>query len=463
MNSARRTIVLACLGLAAIPVYAVNYNFAQICEKAHLVLVRRDPYSSFLYQLPLLGALYLLAVRNSLKCDPAKTKSITIFLIVFLALVYRLFLVATPPLLSSDMYRYIWDGRVQAHGVNPYRYPPCDKALAQLQDKAVYPHINRQESPTIYPGGAQVLFYSLNRLRIRSTSAFKGAVVFFDMGSILLLTMILAELGLARERVLIYAWNPLVIYTLAGSGHLEGFMLFFVLLCFLLTIRKRLYAAVSSLAVAASLKLYPAIVLPAVLKEKKFRGVLLFSIIFLAFYLPYIGVGKKVLGFLPQYFENPNESFNLGLRAYLLKLFPGTDPLVFTGIFAAILLCAAALVWVRHKDATSALRFSYYLASLLSVLSASALQPWYVVWIIPFLALFPSPAWLYLSFAVCLSYLAYISPGQIIAWWIRNTEYIPFFVLLAAEFLVLQKSGGSLFPWNSQQKEQAPAHQERTA
>ena len=142
-----------------------------------------------------------------------------------------------------------------------------------------------------------------------SISAFKGAEVLFDTGSVLVLMMMLSSLGLARERALIYAWHPLVIFEIAGSGHLEGFMLFFVLLSLLLMIRKRSFASVSSLALAASLKLYSAILLPAVLKEKKLRGLLLFSIIFLALYLPYIGVGKKVVGFLPQYFENRERGF----------------------------------------------------------------------------------------------------------------------------------------------------------
>ena len=275
------------------------------------------------------------------------------------------------------------------------------------------------------------------------------------MGSVLVLMMMLSSLGLAHERALIYAWHPLVIFEIAGSGHLEGFMLFFVLLSLLLMIRKRSFASVSSLALAASLKLYPAILLPAVLKEKKLRGLLLFSIIFLALYLPYIGVGKKVVGFLPQYFENRDVVFNLGLKAYLWWLFPGTDPLVFTGIFGGILLGAAGLIWTRQKDARSALRYSYYLTGLLIVLTASALQPWYVIWIIPFLAFFPSVAWFYLSCAVCLSYLVY-APGQILPGfkWVRNAEYIPFFVLLIAEFLLLRKSDGSRFPWKTREMEQ---------
>ena len=57
-----------------------------------------------------------------------------------------------PPFLSSDMYRYVWDGRVQVAGINPYRYVPADPALQSLRDDAIYPHINRADiARTIYP------------------------------------------------------------------------------------------------------------------------------------------------------------------------------------------------------------------------------------------------------------------------------------------------------------------------
>lgn len=461
MNNARRTILLGCLGLASLPVYAMNFRVAPILLKANLISSKGALFASFLYQMLVLGIIYVIAVRIVLRWEEADRKNASVFVILFFAIVFRLLLVPGQPVLSTDIYRYVWDGRVQAHGINPYQYAPADPALRSLQDKAIYSRMNWQTSPTIYPAGAEILFRTLNKLGTGGISAFKGADVFFDVGSVLLLMMILSSLGLARERALIYAWHPLVIFEFASSGHVDGFMLFFVLLSLLSMIRKRFFASLSSLALAASLKLYPAIILPAVLKEKKLRGLLLFSIVFLSLYLPYIGVGKKVVGFLPQYFENPDLSFNLGLRAYLQQLFPRLDPLVFSGVFAVILLCAAGLVWSRHKDTDAALRLSYYLTALLIILTASALRPWYVIWIIPFLALFPSLAWFYLSFAVCLSYLVPYVPGQMLpGWeWVKNVEYIPFFVLLAAEYLVLRRSGAGRFPWETRGKRQTSVSQ----
>ncbi len=443
----KRAIYLVCLGLTGSFIYAMNFRLSGLFHNADSV-ASVDLFTSLACQIVPLAILYLAGILIVFRYEAAETRSIyALYVILFFALLFRLLLISTQPVLSSDIYRYIWDARVQAHGINPYLYAPGDEALGKLQDEAIWPHMNRHASPTIYPAGAQMLFRALNRLGVENILAFKGAVVLFDMGSVLVLMMILASLGLARERVLIYAWHPLVIFELAGSGHLEGFMLFFVLLSLLLLVKKRILASLSSLALAASLKLYPAILLPAVLTEKKIRGCLLFSMIFVLIYLPYLNVGKRVVGFLPEYLGNPGESFNLGLKTYLTELFPYADPLLFTAIFAAILLAAAVMTWINHKDTSSALKFAYILSSLQIVLTAASLHPWYVIWIVPFLALFPSPAWLYFSFAVSLSYLAYSSPGGALPEWIRHIEFMPFFVLLAVEILILSRSAGDWFPW----------------
>ena len=446
-GGARSTAGFVCLGLLGIPVYAWYSNYAGFFHPAGIFRSGSDTFTSFPYQIALLGVLYLIGLCISFRCKPAGTRSAGIFAILFFAVLYRLLLVPTQPVLSSDIYRYIWDGRVQAQSINPYLYPPADKALEFLQDDAIYPHLNRPTSPTIYPAGAQVVFYGLNRLGITSVSGFKSVVVLFDIGSILFLMAMLARLGLAQERVLVYAWHPLVVFELGGSGHLEGFVVFFVLLSLLLLMKARPLASLSSLALAASLKLYPAVLLPAVLRENKLRGCLLFALILLLLYLPYLGIGKGIIGFLPEYLGNSREIFNIGLAGYFMRFFPFVDPLVFTGIFAAIFLIAAGMLWIKAKDTNSSLKLAYILASLYLVFATASLHPWYVIWIIPFLAFFPSPAWLYFTFAVSLSYLAYAYPSEALPEWIRHVEYVPFLVLLLGELFVLLRSPGASFPW----------------
>jgi hypothetical protein len=345
------------------------------------------------------------------------------------------------------MYRYIWDGKTQSHGINPYRYPPNHEALQGLRDNDIYPHINRKGAPTIYPAGAQALFYLLHKLGAKSVVSLKGALLLFDMGSIFLLVMILGDLGLRRERVLVYAWNPLVIYELANNGHLDGSVIFFLLLALWLLIKNRANASVASLAAATSLKLYPLMVLPAILKEKKFRRLLLFFLVFSLFYIPYLSLGRKVLGFLPEYLVNPYESFNLGAKVYLMRIFPSLNPLFITAIFTAALFVAAGSIWIKKKkNFYHVLKFAYVLAGLQLVLTSASLHPWYLLWIIPFLTLFPSPAWLYFSLMVPFSYLKYQSPQGIFPEWVRHMEYIPFLILLATEYVILYRFPRVSFP-----------------
>ncbi len=67
----------------------------------------------------------------------------TIWLVLGVAVAMRVMTLVAPPLLSTDIYRYVWDGRVQLAGINPYRYVPEAPDVAFLRDDAVYPQINR--------------------------------------------------------------------------------------------------------------------------------------------------------------------------------------------------------------------------------------------------------------------------------------------------------------------------------
>jgi alpha-1,6-mannosyltransferase len=444
----KRALFIGLLGLMGTPIYAINFKLQGILLKRGLMGSGIEPYSFFLGQYVSLGVLYLLAVGLVFRRGLPNSKSLnTLYAILFFAILYRLFLFPTHPMFSSDMYRYIWDGRTQSHGINPYRYPPNHEALQGLRDNDIYPHINRKGARTIYPAGAQALFYLLHKLGAKSVVSFKGALLLFDMGSIFLLVMILGDLGLRRERVLVYAWNPLVIYELANNGHLDGSVIFFLLLALWLLIKRRANASVSSLAAATSLKLYPLMVLPAILKEKKFRRLLLFFLVFSLFYIPYLSLGRKVLGFLPEYLVNPDESFNLGVKVYLMRIFPSLNHLFITAIFTAALFVAAGSIWIKKKENFyDVLKFAYVLAGLQLVLTSASLHPWYLLWIIPFLTLFPSPAWLYFSLMVPFSYLKYQSPQGIFPEWVRHMEYIPFLILLTTEYVILYSFPRVSFP-----------------
>lgn len=403
----------------------------------------------FFFQFLVLNALYFFLVYVIFKRPHQLDGSRGLLVVLFLfAVFFRLCLVGSTPELSSDIYRYVWDGRVQSQGINPYLHPPDSDSLASLRDKAIYPHINRKSFPTIYPAGAQIFFLSSHGLVGGSIRGLKAILVFFDVLTMTVLILLLRTYGLAESRFVVYAWNPLVIVEIAQSGHLEGFFIFLVMLAFFLHSINKKTLGVLSLACASATKIYPALLLPAFINRgDRIKSLSVFFSCVLLFYLPYVSAGKKMLGFLPIYFRDPYESFNLGLKYFLMHVFPRLDYFLLTKILVAIILAAGLIIFLKDKEKEEVLKYSFILISLQLIFMPAALHPWYVVWLIPLLAFYPSPAWLLFSCTVGFSYLKYVSPEGIMASWILYLEYIPLFLLLLAEFLIRQRTSPGWFPW----------------
>ncbi|MEJ2560130.1 MAG: hypothetical protein P8186_28740, partial [Anaerolineae bacterium] len=129
-----------------------------------------------------------------------------------LALVMQGFLIFTPPTLSDDMYRYVWEGRVQAQGISPYRYPPEAPELAPLRDEAVWDFINRKGDVTVYPPAAEMVYAGLWRIRPDSVRWFQVVMALGGLLGAGLLVGLLRALGLSPARALIYLWAPLLAF-----------------------------------------------------------------------------------------------------------------------------------------------------------------------------------------------------------------------------------------------------------
>ena len=210
------------MGLRNSPVVAL----ACIGGVSTLLYMQRFTMASYLYVFFALFGLYLLAVLVIFR---KRDHHACLVLIGGFAILFRLIQVVAPPTLSSDLYRYIWDGRVQHAGINPYRYPPADEALAALRDEAIFPNINRPQAPTIYPPAAQMLFALMYGAWPDSISGTKVFMLLGDLMTMLLLVRLLRQRNVDADRILVYAWSPLVVVELAGSGHLDALMLPFLL------------------------------------------------------------------------------------------------------------------------------------------------------------------------------------------------------------------------------------------
>jgi hypothetical protein len=411
------------LGLISGTVYGLNFKLAKYLPK----ILNLSGIHLYIGMALFLNVLYFVGARLVFKHlrRIGRSKTLVLMIIGF-GVVFRAVLVpSNPDLLSTDMYRYVWDGRVQQNGINPYLHAPAAEQLRMLRDDTIYPKMNRKEYPTVYPAGAQLFFRLFHFLVGDSIPGFKGLLVFIEL---LTLSMIVATLR-------VYAWSPLVVFETGLGGHVDGLTVFFTVLAFYLEVKKRKIPAVAALAISSATKLYPAFLLPALLNRgERIRGTIAFLAFFLLLYLPFFTAGGKVIGFLPNYFTSPFESFNLGLKYLIMDLFPGLNYVFISKAFILALMAAGILVFFREKRSDQVIRCAYILIGLLIVLMPTALHPWYVVILVPFLSFFPSVAWLIFTCMITVSYIYYAPSMHFLPLWVSLLEYLPLFVMLAVGF-----------------------------
>ncbi len=353
-------------------------------------------------------------------------------LILGAALVFRLTLWWSPATLSDDIFRYIWDGRVQLAGINPYLYAPSAPQVAHLRD-ALYHSVNHAAIPTIYPPLAQLFFRAICLLSA-TPAAVKLALLLCDWGLCLLLAHSLVGRGQDPRRVVLYAWHPLPLVEVAGSGHLDalGVLLLFAALYALHS--QRWAAAVCAFAGAFLVKLVPLALLPAFWRRpragwfnfRKRRALLLFPALSLLAFWPFADAGEKLATGLLTYVRH----WHFNAAAYSLFRFvlePQYARYLCTALFALIALG----VQLRYRDpyrAAFATLGAY-------VLLSPTVHPWYLLWVLPFLAFFPSPAWMLLSGLIFLAYEVQIGYGSEGVWrekpWVLWAQYAPFYLLLS--------------------------------
>lgn len=420
-NSNWTTLVLVVLGVSSV----VLYRFGLRAEDA-------SDITWFLQLVAGQAILYLVAAWVILRSQPNRAALVTV--IVFAAL-FRLSILFAPPFLSDDIYRYVWDGRVQAAGANPYRYIPADPALVQLRDEAVYPKINRREyAHTIYPPLAQTIFFLTTRIS-ESITWMKVTMLGFEAIGIWAIIQLLTVFGLSRQRVLLYAWHPLIVWELAGSGHVDAVTVAFLMMA--LWARQRNFEAVVGIALACAtlVKLFPLVLFPALYKGWGWKMPLAFAATILIAYLPYLNVGPMaVLGFLPGYVTE--EGLANGEAFYLLSLarklisIPNAAFLIFSVV--VMIGLAAWSVFKVEQGALCYVKRAVVLATVAMVLFAPHYS-WYFAWLVPFLCFVPVASLLYLTCASFVLYATWLGDDADQMFLMNSAIYVPFVLLVVIE------------------------------
>ena len=376
---------------------------------------------------------------------------LTFPIILAVAVTCRLTTLFGDAFLSSDVYRYVWDGIVQHAGISPYLYVPADPHLAFLRDASegnIYPAINRATyAHTIYPPFAQMLFWVIT-LVSPTLTCMKTAMVLGEGVTLWSIVWLLRALGRPCEQAILYAWCPLLIWEIAGSGHLDSAAMALIGCALVARYRRCPMWTGIFLGLAVITKIYPLVLFPALYlrspagrrPEWKMPAALAGTV--LAGYALYSSVGVLVFGFLGGYVAE--EGVASGARYFLLELvqsFPGlhrTPPALFLLFAAAVFVAICLWAWrlaspnahelavqsatppwpgapwqspfAPHQPAAF-LPPAFALAAALMLLF-SPHYAWYLAWLVPFFAVMPNlPALAYLMGFFYLYTTALAAPG----------------------------------------------------
>jgi len=364
--------------------------------------------------LTLAGVVYLLAIREFF-ATPKFERSVSRRVVVIglvLAAVWHVEFLRLPPGDDDDIHRYVWDGRLQRLGYNPYIVVPSDPAVKGLHT-AETRSLNNPDLPSPYPAGAQLFFRAVTAIQ-ESTFALKVAFVACEFVIVFVLLDVLRSTRRGEHLVLAFAWNPLLAIEVAGSGHVDIVGALLLVVSAAALVRRWRATAAVGLGLAIAVKLLPVVLLPIYWKRVRIRDAALAAAVVGLLYVPFLSHsffnhGRIPIGSLGTYVQNFR--FNGPVFAALHRVAP---PQLLAGL--AVLVGLVTATWQRSRerewspdkgtlttedtelhrgntvasplcDSVSSVvqgfEFAWPMAATL--LCAPAVFPWYLLWLLPFL------------------------------------------------------------------------------
>ena len=410
-----RTLALIALGVALLALtYAVHQSTDLVADNVRYVALSAA-------MLAVCGTATALLWRRARRIDVA--------VVLAIALWCRLLVVADAPTLSDDAYRFVWDGRVQAAGINPYRHPPASPSLFGLRDYLIFTQVNRPFTRTGYPPTNEGAFYAINRVAGEGTTEVKSGLVVVEAATVAFLLLLLARTGMSLGRVALYAWNPLAIFEIAGTGHPEPLLIVFTLVALLAWDRRASLTAGAALGAAVLTKFVPLLLAPFMLRRLGARFAAALAVVAGLLLLPYLGAGTDALGSVGAF---QSERFGAGPHRWLVDAGLADRPA--QALLLAVLgLGVAATAGRPPRDLVTACRYSALLLAG-AMLASNSVQPWYLLWILPLLCVAPVPGLLWATATVSAFYLA-IEPHRVDQDVISVIVWGPTLALLAVDVL----------------------------
>jgi len=388
-----------------------------------------------------------------------------LWLILTIALAIRVPFLIRPPELSDDIHRYLWDGLQLLSGQNPYALAPKDITVDTGVLQTIKDAVNHPELVTIYGPAAQ-LFFGLASLFGGAVLGFKTALVLVDLACCALICLLLGRLRIPAWKGVLYAWHPLPVLEIAGSGHIDGVGLFFLLAALLMVAEnnksadaaKSPWAAGLFTSCAVLVKLFPAVFLPGfllALAKQRWSLATSFTIAFLlsllALTLPFCPELRNGLQTLHTYAAN----WEFGSFSFRSLCFLTGSPKVARMIIGGCFFLAATWRYLHfHRSVQTspghrplAMVETFYALSLLYLLLTPTLHPWYGLYMVLFLPFAAGPCGLILSWSLLLGYQVLIFYTLLGQW--RENDLIAFLTWIgpvtALGLTLLHNKKGGLF------------------
>ncbi|MBT5874808.1 MAG: hypothetical protein HOH43_15430, partial [Candidatus Latescibacteria bacterium] len=403
VNSGRNLIGVILLGLLLEAACIEIVRIGDLRTSLTPVAISGIPITLLVFWLPFFAAfiVYIVGILRTSRQESRSDTSVRPAIdrvtwgILLFAMVFRFTLLLSPATLSDDIYRYVWDGSVQNHGINPYLHPPEALETSVYRD-GYWTGVNNKHIPTIYPPLLQLAFRTVDAIA-HTPLAMKFFFMMCDLGIIVVLLQMLRLRRVATSRILIYAWNPLVLVEITGSGHNDSLALLLLLLSILFMIRDRQVFSIVWLALSFVAKFFSVVLIPSFyLQVRRIAPFLAFPAVITLFYMFYIDAGMDLFQGLMVYSDKWR--FNDSIFTAVLEM---TGSL--TGAKIVIGSIFAVVVLGRLLGGTDHIRTAYILIGAYLLLTPT-LQVWYLVWIVPFLCFYPNRAWILLTGLAMLSY-----------------------------------------------------------
>jgi hypothetical protein len=363
-----------------------------------------------------------------------------VYILLGLSLAQRIAFIPLHPIGSDDYYRYLWDGKVQTHGINPYKYAPEDTALNSLHSITLPGLINYPDMKSIYPPLSQIIFYFAYLIGGESFTGIKVFLLLSDLLSLWGILLILKKLMLPYKNILLYALCALPVFQLFIDGHLDGLGLPLFIFTIYFYLDKRKLLSLVFLSASICIKPMGLILIPIFFFcekgiKSKLEVIIVPALICTLAYIPYLFTGSPFQALL-RFTEN--WTFN-GIIFNILDTFYKDNQ--HTRLICGIIFLIMYLPVILSKQD---LITKIYLSIFLLFIFSPVVHPWYLTWLavlLPFIPRWSGLAYVSLISLTTFTILNYRLTGE----WREYTpvlmlEYIPVLTLFVFELYVLWKS-----------------------